>query len=112
MVSFHERFDLLLTPTVAAPAFDATRVCPPEFDHFENKRAWTPFASVFNLTQQPAISIPVGLTKSGLPIGLQVAGRRFQDALVLRAANAIHYHWHLPRRPILTATEHRTAAHK
>jgi aspartyl-tRNA(Asn)/glutamyl-tRNA(Gln) amidotransferase subunit A len=109
MVSFHERFDLLLTPTVAAPAFDTTRVCPPEFDQIENKRAWTPFASIFNLTQQPAIAIPVGLTRSGLPISLQVAGRRFEDALVLRAANAIYHHWHLPRRPQMVASEQRTA---
>lgn len=111
MVRFHERFDLLLTPTVAAPAFDATRVCPPEFDRFENVRAWTPFVSIFNLTQQPAISIPVGLTGSGLPIGLQVVGRRFEDALVLRAANAIHHQWHLPRRPVMVATKHRAAVH-
>jgi aspartyl-tRNA(Asn)/glutamyl-tRNA(Gln) amidotransferase subunit A len=111
MVRFHERFDLLLTPTVAAPPFDASRLCPPEFDQFENVRAWTPFASIFNLTQQPAISIPVGLTASGLPIGLQVVGRRFEDALVLRAANAIHHQWHLPRRPLIVATKHHAAVH-
>jgi Amidase len=64
-----------------------------------------PFVSIFNLTQQPAVSIPVGLTASGLPIGLQVVGRRFEDALVLRAANAIRNRWHLPRRPTLVATE-------
>ena len=101
MVRFHERFDFLITPTVAAPAFDASRVCPPEFEHFGNIRAWTPFALIFNLTQQPAISIPVGLTASGLPIGLQVVGRRFEDALVLRSAHAIHHQWHLLRRPHL-----------
>lgn len=88
MVKFHERFDILVTPAVAAPAFDASRVCPPEYDQFENKRAWCPFVSLFNLTQQPAISIPIGLT-GGLPIGLQLAAPRFGDALLMRVAHAL-----------------------
>ena len=50
--------------------------------------AWTPFSYPFNLTQQPACSIPCGLTEAGLPIGLQLVGPMFGDALVLRAARA------------------------
>jgi aspartyl-tRNA(Asn)/glutamyl-tRNA(Gln) amidotransferase subunit A len=49
---------------------------------------WTPFSYPFNLTQQPAASVPCGLTAAGLPIGLQIIGPMFQDALVLRAARA------------------------
>jgi aspartyl-tRNA(Asn)/glutamyl-tRNA(Gln) amidotransferase subunit A len=49
---------------------------------------WTPFSYPFNLTQQPACSIPCGLTLAGLPIGLQLVGPMFGDALVLRAARA------------------------
>jgi aspartyl-tRNA(Asn)/glutamyl-tRNA(Gln) amidotransferase subunit A len=49
---------------------------------------WTPFSYPFNLTQQPACSIPCGLTSDGLPIGLQIVGPMFGDALVLRAARA------------------------
>ena len=49
---------------------------------------WTPFSYPFNLTRQPAATIPCGLTAAGLPIGLQIVGPRYADALVLRAARA------------------------
>jgi aspartyl-tRNA(Asn)/glutamyl-tRNA(Gln) amidotransferase subunit A len=49
---------------------------------------WTPFSYPFNLTQQPAITVPCGLTAKGLPIGLQIVGPMFDDALVLRVARA------------------------
>jgi aspartyl-tRNA(Asn)/glutamyl-tRNA(Gln) amidotransferase subunit A len=49
---------------------------------------WTLFSYPFNLTEQPAISVPCGLTQSGLPIGLQIVGPMFEDALVLRVARA------------------------
>ena len=49
---------------------------------------WTPFSYPFNLTQQPAITVPCGLTSDGLPIGLQLVGPMFADGLVLRAAHA------------------------
>jgi len=50
--------------------------------------SWTPFTYPFNLTQQPAASVPCGFTADGLPIGLQIVGPRYGDALVLRAARA------------------------
>ncbi len=80
-------YDLLITPAVSIPAFDAnpaghTPMTP------EAMLGWTPFSYPFNLTQQPACSIPCGLTKDGLPIGLQIVGPMFGDALVLRAARA------------------------
>ena len=49
---------------------------------------WTPFTIPFNLAQQPAASIPCGFTRAGLPVGLQIAGRMFDDAGVLAAARA------------------------
>jgi aspartyl-tRNA(Asn)/glutamyl-tRNA(Gln) amidotransferase subunit A len=49
---------------------------------------WSPFSYPFNLTQQPAASIPCGLTQAGLPIGLQIVGALGADALVLRASRA------------------------
>jgi len=49
---------------------------------------WTPYSYPFNLTQQPAISIPCGLNRDGLPMALQLVGPMFGDALVLRAARA------------------------
>jgi aspartyl-tRNA(Asn)/glutamyl-tRNA(Gln) amidotransferase subunit A len=82
---FHRDYDLLLTPTLAVTAFDVGREFPPG-----NKRwtDWTPFTFPFNLTQQPAASLPCGFTKAGRPVGLQIVGRRYADALVLRAARA------------------------
>lgn len=81
---FHARYPLLLTPSVSVPAFKAELWTP--FSDLEDMRAWTPFLSLFNLTQQPAISLPCGLHSQGLPIGLQIVGPRFADAEVLAAA--------------------------
>jgi aspartyl-tRNA(Asn)/glutamyl-tRNA(Gln) amidotransferase subunit A len=87
MNRFHEKYDLLLTPTLPLAAFAAGREVA---DVLREKRwtDWTPFSYPFNLTQQPAASIPCGLTKKGLPVGLHIVGPRYADALVLRAARA------------------------
>jgi aspartyl-tRNA(Asn)/glutamyl-tRNA(Gln) amidotransferase subunit A len=87
MNRFHEKYDLLLTPTLPLAAFAAGREVA---DVLREKRwtDWTPFSYPFNLTQQPAASIPCGLTKKGLPAGLHIVGPRYADALVLRAARA------------------------
>ena len=87
MNQFHETYDLLLTPTLPLAAFDAGREVA---DVMKEKRwtEWTPFSYPFNLTQQPAASIPCGLTKAGLPVGLHIVGPRYDDARVLRAARA------------------------
>ena len=82
---FHRDYDLLVTPTLAVPAFDAGREFPPGGKRWID---WTPFSFPFNLTGQPAASIPCGLTKAGLPVGLHIVGPRYDDALVLRAARA------------------------
>jgi aspartyl-tRNA(Asn)/glutamyl-tRNA(Gln) amidotransferase subunit A len=49
---------------------------------------WMAFTFPFNLTGQPAASVPCGWTKEGLPVGLQIIGRRFDDVTVLGAAAA------------------------
>jgi aspartyl-tRNA(Asn)/glutamyl-tRNA(Gln) amidotransferase subunit A len=87
MNQFHEKYDLLLTPALPLAAFDAGREVA---DVMKEKRwtEWTPFSYPFNLTQQPAASIPCGLTRAGLPVGLHIVGPRYQDARVLRAARA------------------------
>lgn len=87
MRQFMQRFDLLVTPSVAVPAFEAR----PAGHTPMNPAAmlgWTPFSYPFNLTQQPASTVPCGLTAGGLPIGLQFVGPMFGDALVLRASLA------------------------
>ena len=86
---FFERYDLLLTPTEPIPAFDVALEGPADvLGRPGGRLAWTPFTYPFNLTGQPAISVPCGLTADGLPAGLQIVGRRFADATVLRAAAA------------------------
>ena len=87
MAKFHRCFDLLLTPSVAVPALKVGELVA---DPATQKEwiDWSPFSYPFNLTRQPAASVPCGLTKAGLPIGLHIVGPMHQDALVLRAARA------------------------
>jgi aspartyl-tRNA(Asn)/glutamyl-tRNA(Gln) amidotransferase subunit A len=85
---FHARYDLLLTPTVACPAFAAERLYPEAYEPFPNRRAWTPFTALFNLTGQPAISVPIRLSRDGLPIGLQIVAPRGGESAILTAAAA------------------------
>jgi aspartyl-tRNA(Asn)/glutamyl-tRNA(Gln) amidotransferase subunit A len=87
MRQFMQRFDLLVTPAVSIPAFEARPAGSAPMNP-ESMLGWTPFSYPFNLTQQPAITVPCGLTRSGLPMGLQIVGPMFGDALVLRAARA------------------------
>ncbi len=96
MRQFMQRFDLLVTPAVAVPAFDALPAGHQPLRP-DSMLGWTPFSYPFNLTQQPACSIPCGLTSGGLPIGLQIVGPMFGDALVLRAARAFESVMPIPR---------------
>ena len=98
MRQFMQGYDLIATPTVAVPAFEA-KPAGHEVMNAETMLGWTPFTYPFNLTQQPAITVPCGLTKDGLPIGLQLVGPMFSDALVLRAARAFE-----ERHPVLRPT--------
>jgi aspartyl-tRNA(Asn)/glutamyl-tRNA(Gln) amidotransferase subunit A len=99
MRQFMLRFDLLVTPSVAVPAFDARPAGHTPMDPV-SMLGWTPFSYPFNLTQQPACTIPCGLTSDGLPIGLQLVGPMFADALVLRAARAYEQRHPIPRPPM------------
>jgi aspartyl-tRNA(Asn)/glutamyl-tRNA(Gln) amidotransferase subunit A len=82
-----ERCDFLLTPSIATPAFDVGILSPLD-DDGRAWMDWTPFSFPFNLTQQPAASINCGFTKDGLPVGLQIVGRMYDDAGVLTASAA------------------------
>ena len=87
MVGFHERYDLLVTPTNPTTAYPhgSRELVHEEDDEFS---VTVCFTSPFNLTGQPAISVPCGLTEEGLPVGLQIVGPFGRDDLVLRAARA------------------------
>jgi aspartyl-tRNA(Asn)/glutamyl-tRNA(Gln) amidotransferase subunit A len=98
MRQFMQRFDLLVTPAVAVPAFDVRPAGQVPMTPAA-MLGWTPFSYPFNLTQQPACTIPCGLTADGLPIGLQIVGPMFGDALVLRAARAFERVQPIPRPP-------------
>src|SRR5262245_45033362 len=78
-----------LTPTIACPPFAVGLDNPTEIaGKLVEPYAWIPFTYPFNMTGQPAASVPCGFTKDGLPIGLQIVGHRFDDVTVLRAAAA------------------------
>jgi aspartyl-tRNA(Asn)/glutamyl-tRNA(Gln) amidotransferase subunit A len=100
MRRFHESYDLLLTPTLPLAAFEAGKERP-DPAHQPRWINWAPFSNPFNLTQQPAASVPCGLTAAGLPVGLQIVGPMHADALVLRAARAFEAArpWPLPEAP-------------
>jgi aspartyl-tRNA(Asn)/glutamyl-tRNA(Gln) amidotransferase subunit A len=100
---FFERYDLLLTPTLCLPAFPLGIVGPRAVAGRETTHLGWTLCYPFNYSGQPAISVPAGWTTSGLPVGMQIVGRRFDDALVLRAAAAFESvrPWAV-RRPPLT----------
>lgn len=101
MGEFHRRYDVLVTPTLPLTAFPVGQDVPGGWPSPE-WTSWTPYTYPFNLTQQPALSVPCGLTSAGLPVGLQVVGARHADALVLRVGQAYQSvtDWHL-RTPTL-----------
>jgi aspartyl-tRNA(Asn)/glutamyl-tRNA(Gln) amidotransferase subunit A len=89
MGRFHDRYDLLLTPTLPITAFEAGAEVPRGSGH-RRWTGWTPFTYPFNLTQQPAATVPVGVDGDGLPVGLQIVAARHRDDLVLRAAHTLY----------------------
>jgi aspartyl-tRNA(Asn)/glutamyl-tRNA(Gln) amidotransferase subunit A len=94
--------DLFLTPTLPVTAFPAGDDHPAEVaGNPVGLLDWTPFTYPFNLTGQPAATVPCGLASNGLPVGLQIVGRVGADALVLQAAAAFEeaHPWRLPDLP-------------
>ncbi len=84
-----EKYDLLLTPTVSVPALPVGRLNPEHWpQHPWYWIGWAGFSYPFNFTGQPAATCPAGFTLSGLPVGLQIVGRRFADLTVLQASAA------------------------
>jgi len=84
-----EKYDLLLTPSVSVAAFPVGRINPEHWpQHPWYWLGWAGFSYPFNFTGQPAATCPAGFTPSGLPVGLQIVGRRFADLTVLQASAA------------------------
>ena len=88
MQRFHETYDLLLTPVMSCTAFPTgqppTAIAGTSIAQF----GWMTYTNPFNLTGQPAASVPCGFDSRGLPVGLHVIGRAYEDSVVLRAARA------------------------
>jgi len=91
---FHQRYDLILTACTPTAAFaaDAPTVRPVE----SLWRDWAPWTFAFNLTRQPAISVPIGLDEDGMPRAVQVAAPLYRDDLAFRAARTIERAASLP----------------
>jgi aspartyl-tRNA(Asn)/glutamyl-tRNA(Gln) amidotransferase subunit A len=85
-----EKYDFLLTPTMPITAFDVeTPLGPTKIDGQDVSPTAVPcFTLPFNFTGQPAATVPCGFTKEGLPVGLQIVGRRYDEATVIRASAA------------------------
>jgi aspartyl-tRNA(Asn)/glutamyl-tRNA(Gln) amidotransferase subunit A len=87
MAAFHQRYDLLLTPMMPITALRVGQdLNEPATER--NWIDWSPFSYPFNMTRQPAASIPCGVTTAGMPIGLQIVGPLYAEDRVLRAARA------------------------
>ncbi|GHC43839.1 amidase [Streptomyces flavofungini] len=86
---FHETYDLLVTPALPVTAFEAGVEVPGK-SGLRRWTGWTPFTYPFNLTQQPAATVPCGVDGEGLPVGVQLVAARHGDALVLRVAQALY----------------------
>ena len=100
MNGLHDQYDLLITPQLATTAFAAGHEVPPDSD-MKRWWQWSPFTYPFNLTQQPAATVPCGFAANGLPVAMQIVGAKFADALVLRVARAyeIAHPFVLPKVP-------------
>ena len=105
VLAFMEPFDLLVTPTLPLAAFEAGADQPGSVAGKETEYlSWTPFTYPFNITGQPAATVPCGFDSQGLPVGLQIVGRWRDDETVLRAAAAFESIRPWPRLAPLSTT--------
>ena len=101
MLHFHERYDLLLTPTMPVTALKVGREMPESGDFGDDWINWSPYTYPFNLTQQPAASVPCGLAPTACRWACRSSAPPRADRLVLRAARAIEQALPMPRLPAL-----------
>jgi aspartyl-tRNA(Asn)/glutamyl-tRNA(Gln) amidotransferase subunit A len=95
----HREYDLLVTPQLATTAFEVGHEVPPR-KRLQRWWEWSPFTYPFNLSQQPAATVPCGFVDCGLPVAMQIVGAKWNDAAVLRAARA-YEQAHPFRLPVL-----------
>ncbi len=106
VAQFFEKFDLLLTPTLTTAAFEVGENGPLNPSRVNGVDAsvssWVCFTYPFNFTGQPAATVPCGFNSEGLPVGLQIVGKRLDEASVLRASAAFEkaHPWRDKKPPI------------
>jgi aspartyl-tRNA(Asn)/glutamyl-tRNA(Gln) amidotransferase subunit A len=84
-----EDWDFLITPTVSVAAFPAEKLIPDHWpQHAWDWLQWAEFSYPFNMSWNPAATVPCGFTREGLPVGMQIVGRRFDDLGVMQASRA------------------------
>ncbi len=93
MAQFMARYDVILSPTLAAPPLELGKInLTPGIDFAAwgaRTAAFSPFTQVENMTGQPAMSVPLGMSKAGLPIGVMFVGRYGDEAGLLRLAGQL-----------------------
>jgi len=99
MARFHQRFDAALAPCTPTAAFAADQ--PTLHAHLVLWRDWAPWTFAFNLTRQPAISVPIGLDAEGMPRAVQVSAALYRDDTALRVARALELAVQAPTAPDL-----------
>jgi len=102
MRRFHERYDLLLNPAMPITALKVGLETPDDGNFGDDWSGWSPYTYPFNLTQQPAASVPSGLARNGLPMGVQIVGPLAADQTVLRAARVLEQAMAMPPPPGLS----------
>ena len=102
LAQYFEHHDVLITPTLAVPPFDIDTRPQQIAGQGIHAISWIAFTYPFNLTGNPAASVPCGFTEDGLPVGLQIVGPRHADSLVLQVSAAFEQAqpW-IERRPQL-----------
>ncbi len=103
IMTWFEDFDFLITPTVSVAAFPASRLIPEHWpQHPWDWLQWAEFSYPFNMSGNPAATVPCGFTAAGLPVGMQIVGKRFDDLGVFQASR--EFEKALPwadKRPVL-----------
>ena len=89
VAKYFKNYDILITPTTAVPAFVHGIMFPPKINNKAvSPTAWMSYTFPFNLTWNPAASIPCGWNSEGLPIGMQIIGKQSDELTVLQVSKA------------------------
>src|SRR3954451_11620468 len=90
LISWWEGYDILVTPTLTKPAIERSALHPADGEEpvtrLMNSATWVPFTPVWNVTGQPAISLPLAESGAGLPIGVQFVGALAAEEMLISLA--------------------------